>query len=132
MVMKKKFNCLFVIMLSLIVLSGCSSDDELKNPLEATLWSFDDEIVVFEKHEFTRYIEFVDEQTVKVWDTNNGTVYTGTYQVSGNSIIFHNLTDAYWDWHYIGGTFSSNSVTISYSYDKEHVTGPYYQTYTKE
>lgn len=120
-------------LVAMFMLSSCSNEDETSaNPLKSTLWSFDDEVSVFEKDYFTRYIEFVDESTVKVWDTDNGQVYTGKYKVDGNNVTFYNLHDTYWGWYYISGVFSSNSLTISYSYKENQTGGIYHNTYTKE
>lgn len=131
--MKHLLSTFVAILSVMFTYSSCSNhDDTVNNPLAGTLWSFDDEVTVFEKNEFTRYIEFVDDNTVKVWDTDMGNVYTGTYTYEGYNVTFSNLHDAYWDWYYIGATFTSKSLTISFSLDEDYKTGPYYETYTKE
>ncbi|MBQ1199653.1 MAG: hypothetical protein IIW05_01330 [Paludibacteraceae bacterium] len=132
--MKKVFYLMLV--LSAITMSfSCSKDDdtfENPNPLKGTLWYVEDEVTVFEKNEFTRYIEFVDNTTVKIWDTDGHGPYNGTYTINGNKVIFNNLHDRYWDRYYISATYTSRSLTVAFSYDKQHETGPYYDTYTKE
>lgn len=105
-----------------------SCSKEAQNPLKNTLWS-DEDTTILTNQEFTRYIEFIDETTVKVWDTYNGYTYTGTYTTNGNNVTFHNLHDSYWGWDYIEGTFSSKSLTITYSTTSTHNS---YNTYTKE
>lgn len=112
---------------------SCSkNDDVLANPLKGTLWYVEDEVTVFEKNEFTRYIEFVDNTTVKIWDTDGNGPYKGTYTINGNTVTFNNLHDRYWGRYYISATYTSRSLTVGFSFDAEHKTGPYYDTYTKE
>ena len=132
--MKKVFYLMLV--LSAITMSfSCSKDDDTlgnPNPLKGTLWYVEDEVTVFEKHEFTRYIEFVDNTTVKIWDTSGHGPYNGTYTINGNKVIFNNLYDRYWYRYYISATYTSRSLTVAFSFDEQHETGPYYETYTKE
>ena len=90
------------------------------------------EVTVFEKNEFTRYIEFVDNTTVQIWDTDGHGPYHGTYTVNGNKVYFKNLHDRYWGRYYISATYTSRSLTVGFSYNAEHTTGPYYDTYTKK
>lgn len=131
--MKHLLSTFVAILSVMFTYSSCSNhDDTVNNPLAGTLWSFDDEVTVFEKNEFTRYIEFVDDNAVKVWDTDTGNVYTGTYTYEGYNVTFSNLHDAYWDRYYIGATFTSKSLTISFSHDEDYKTGPYFETYTRE
>ena len=131
--MKKLISSMLLCITVALSVSSCSNDEEnLNNPLNSTLWSFEDEVTVINKHEFTRYIEFIDDSTVKIWDTDNGNIYTGTYTVNGNKVTFSNLYDAYWMRYYIDGTFTSKSLTVSFSYDKEQTTNLSYDTYTKE
>lgn len=131
--MKKLFVHLLLCVAGVLVFSSCSKEksEQLNNPLISTLWSYDDEVTVFDKHEFTRYIEFIDGKTVKIWDTEHGTTYTGSYTINGTKVTFNNLTDTYWGRYYISGTFTSSSLTISFSYDKDYATGPYQETYVK-
>lgn len=131
--MKNFFSLLFIVSLTLVTMHSCSKDDNRSgNSLDGTLWSCDDEVTVFEPNYFTRYIEFVDDKTVKIWDTDTGNAYTGTYKINGSGVTFYNLNDAYWNRFYIDGTFTSNSLTVSFSYDAEYTTGPYHETYIKE
>lgn len=132
--MKKVFYLMLV--LSAITMSfSCSKDDDTSenpNPLKGTLWYVEDEVTVFEKNEFTRYIEFVDNTTVQIWDTDGNGPYYGTYTIDGNKVIFNNLYDRYWDRYYISATYTSRSLTVAFSFDEQHKTGPYHETYTKK
>ena len=122
----KKIVSLLMLLSTSFLITSCSKEDDgqSNNPLKGTIWSFEDEVTVINPNYFTRYIEFVDQNTVQVWDTdNNGRIYTGTYTVNGNKVLFHNLHDTYWDWYYVDGTFSSKSLTISYSYNGQN-SGP--------
>jgi hypothetical protein len=133
--MRVKFLSLMLILASCVCLSSCSDDEDDKsigNSLEGTLWYVDDEVTVFEKNEFTRYIEFVDNTIVKIWDTDGHGPYYGTYTVNGNKVYFKDLHDRYWDRYYSSATFSSRSMTVAHFWDAEQKVGPYYDTYTKE
>ena len=127
-----------MLLFTLIILSciSCSNDkeDELsQNPLKDTLWSLNESTIGLfgDKDEYIRYIEFVGNNNVRIWDTYNNTVYSGTYMVYGNTVEFNNLYDRYWRRYYIDGTFTSRSLTVSFSPDAEH-TFTHSDTYTKE
>ena len=107
-----------------------SCEKEESNPLKGTLWSFDDEVTVFEKNEFTRYVEFIDDTNVKVWDTDGHGPYSGTYTVNGDAVTFFNLFDKYWGYHYVKATYTSRSLTVYIKYDK--IDNLYSDVYTKE
>jgi hypothetical protein len=133
--MKVKLLSLMLILASCVCFSSCSDDEDDKsigNSLKGTLWYVDDEVTVFEKNEFTRYIEFVDNTTVQIWDTDGHGPYYGTYTVNGNKVYFKNLHDRYWGLYYISATYTSRSLTVGYSFNAEHTTGPYYDTYIKK
>ena len=133
--MKVKFLSLMLILASCVCFSSCSDDDDdnsMGNSLVGTLWYVDDEVMVFDKNEFTRYIEFVDKTTVQIWDTDGHGPYYGTYTVNGNKVYFKDLHDRYWGRYYISATYTSRSITVAYSFNAEHTTGPYYDTYTKK
>ncbi len=138
--MKVKLLSLMLILASCVCFSSCSDDEDDKssgnsigNSLKGTLWYVDDEVTVFgKKNEFTRYIEFVDNTTVQIWDTDGHGPYYGTYTVNGNKVYFKNLHDRYWGRYYISATYTSRSLTVGYSFNAEHTTGPYYETYTKK
>ena len=87
--------------------------------MKGTLWSFDDEVTVFEKNEFTRYIEFVDKTNVQVWDTQGHGPYSGTYTVNSenNEVYFNNLYDKYWGYQIVKATYTPRSLTIYIKYD---------------
>lgn len=125
--MKKMLFMMFVIT-SLISFSSCSEDEVQANPLEGTLWSVEDE--VFDR--FTRYIEFIDDNSVKVWDTNGHGPFYGTYTIINNKVYFTKLIDKYWGWEYVEGTFTSRSLTVGHKYSDSSSTNLYYETYTKE
>ena len=138
--MKVKLLSLMLILASCVCFSSCSDDEDDKssgnsigNSLKGTLWYVDDEVTVFgKKNEFTRYVEFVDNTTVQIWDTDGHGPYYGTYTVNGNKVYFKNLHDRYWGRYYISATYTSRSLTVGYSFNAEHTTGPYYETYTKK
>ena len=119
-----------LILVTCIGFSSCSEEDEiLSNPLKGTLWSVKDGVTLFSKEDIIRYIEFIDDKNVNVWDSYNKDVYRGTYSIEGNKVTFHNLYDSYWNWYYVNGTFSSNSLTLAHSYDKGDTKNLYYITY---
>lgn len=119
--MKKQTLSLLLFLVTCVFLTSCSNengDEPIKNPLSGSLWSFNDN-VLYENEKFTRYIEFVDDKIVKVWDTFEGSfggVYSGTYSVEGNKVRFSNLYDKYWWWSYVEGTFTSNTMKVLYKY----------------
>ena len=132
--MKKIFG-LMLLCATLVGFVSCEKENGSDNPLKGTLWSYDDEVTVFEKNEFTRYIEFVDNQNVNIWDTDGSGPYTGTYKVDGNTVYFYNLYNAYWLQYYVKGTFTSRSMTVYFSYDYSPDTGYgnlYNDVFTKE
>ena len=134
--MKNKSFLMTVLLITVtsMTLVSCSKEDpepEVENhPLSGTLWSCED-YASLAKEEYTRYIEFIDEKQVKVWDTYNGREYNGSYTLTGNKIVFHNLYDAYWMWYYVSANFTSHSLTLSYSYNKNQ-SNLYKETYRKE
>lgn len=134
--MKTKLLTLALLFTSLINLTSCSNDKDelLSNPLSDTLWSLNEVTsgLFGENDEYTRYIEFVGNNNVKIWDTYNNNVYYGTYRVIGNRVEFYDLYDKYWWRYYIDGTFSARSLTVNFSYDVEDTTRTYNDTYTKE
>ena len=103
---------------TIVGLTSCNKED-LDNPLKGTLWSFDDEVTVFEKNEFTRYIEFVDGKNVQVWDTDGHGPYYGTYVVNSanNEVIFNDLYDDYWGYQVVKAKYTSRSLTVYIKYD---------------
>lgn len=123
----KKFFCLTFLCVILGLFASCEKSDEVSNPLVGTLWSFDDESVF---GEFTRYIEFIDNKNVKMWDDDGHGPYFGTYSIDGSNITFSNIHNTYWDFYYVNGTYTSKSLTI---YCKSGVLGHIYpDVYTKE
>lgn len=131
----KFFQLLFVLGLSINFIACTNGEeginnqpDENKNPLAETLWSCEDEIEVMEL-KFTRYIEFIDETRVQMWLSDEGKIYQGTYTIKDKTVTFHNMQDR--SFYYIDATFTSNTLTVSFSIDEAHETGPYYEIYTK-
>ena len=115
-----------IILLCSTLLFGCngiqtddpSKNDLPKNPLAGTLWSYDD-VTSLGKEQYTRYIEFLDETNVRIWDTNNmssNAVATGTYSISGSNVTFNGVWSKYWMKYYIRATFTSNTITAYYKY----------------
>lgn len=129
----KKIFLLFLMLTTSFFMVSCSEDDENGgNPLVGTLWAYDD-VTAFTQTPYTSYIEFIDGNTVKVWDTYSSSVIcTGTYSIEGNKITFYNLHHNYWDRYYMYATYSAKSLTIYYSFDKDYSTGPYSDTYIKQ
>lgn len=120
---------------TMVGFASCEKEDGVANPLKGTLWSYDDEVTVFEKNEFTRYIEFVDGQNVKIWDTDGHGPYSGTYRVAGNTVYFQDLYNSYWRQYYVKASFTSRSLTLYFSYEHSADTGygqMYNDVYTKE
>ena len=135
--MKTKLLTLVLLLTSIVSFSSCSNDieDELSNnPLRDTLWSLEEVTSGFwgGKDEYVRYIEFVGNSNVKIWDTYNNNVYNGTYKVNGNKVEFYNLHDKYWLRYYVDGTFSTRSLTVNFSYKANDKTSTFSDTYTKE
>ena len=94
------------------------NEAETSNALKGTLWSCADKTSLYNE-EYIRYIEFSDDKNVSVWDTYNGTTYSGTYIVIDNKVIFNNLYDSYWRWNYVEAIFTSRSMTIYFSFGKD-------------
>ena len=113
----KKFLGLMLLCATAFVFYSCSKDNT-SNPLEGTLWSHDS-ITSLLNIRYTKYVEFIDDSNVKIWDSYTNTSYVGTYTIDGNTIKFYNLYNSYWKEHYAKGSFTSNSVTIHYYYDVE-------------
>lgn len=126
----KRILVLMLALASMVCMVSCTKESGSTNPLAGTLWSVED-VTVLGKNEYTRYIEFVDDTTVKVWDTDNNQTHTGTYTVNGNSVKFKNLYDDYWWWYYLEGTFTSKSLTVTYAYHDANGS-KHSVTYTKE
>ena len=88
--------------------TSCSkgvSSDSPQNPLVGTLWEEDDDVPL--------RMEFTTASSVSVWGGYRGTD-TGTYKVSGNSIIFTNLETEDGYYRYISATFTNNTMVVSY------------------
>ncbi|MBO5984181.1 MAG: hypothetical protein J6P90_04070 [Rikenellaceae bacterium] len=126
----RKIVVLMLLCAAIVGLASCEKGDVVSNSLSGTLWSFDDEVTVFEKNEFTRYIEFVDDKTVKIWDTDGHGPYSGTYIVDGNNITFNNIYDKYWGYYYVKATYTTRSLTVYIKYDG--LDNLYSDVYTKE
>lgn len=126
----KKIICMMLLCTLMGGFCSCTKDENSSNPLKGTLWSFDDEVTVFEKNEFTRYIEFIDDTNVKMWDTDGHGPYSGTYSVDGNNITFSNIYDKYWGYYYVKATYTSRSLTLYKKYDG--LDNLYSDVYTKE
>ncbi len=109
---------------------SCEKNDSNSNSLSGTLWSFDDEVTVFEKNEFTRYVEFVDDTNVSIWDTDGSGPYSGIYSINGETVYFNNLYDKYWGRYYVKATYTSNRLTVYFKY--EGLDNLYTDVYTKE
>ena len=107
-------SMLLMIATSMMFVS-CSKGEVDENPLIGTVWSLNEEYASG-NGTYTHYIEFIDESTVKVWDTTvwSGT-YTGTYSIKGNNITFSNLRDDYYK--FIDGTYYTNSLKVNLRYD---------------
>ena len=115
-----KKQSLLITMLLMIATSmafvSCSEDETSGNPLAGTIWSVD-EGYASGSGSYTRYIEFVNESKVKVWETTLwGGTYTGTYTISGNNITFSNLRDD--NYKFINGTYYGNSLKVYLQYDR--------------
>ncbi len=98
-----------------MVFVSCSKEDVDENPLVGTVWSVEEEYASG-NGTYTHYIEFLDESTVKVWDTTlwSGT-YTGSYSIKGKDITFSNLRDDYYK--FIDGSYYSSSLKVNLQYD---------------
>lgn len=133
--MKKLFSvlALMFVITSSSLLCSCSDDDEQSgnNPLVGTLWSLND-YAYGSKEYYVSYVEFVSENTVNIWDTYSGSkIWSGKYSIEGNKVYFKNLYHGYWKQYYMYATFTSKSLTMYYSFDEHHSSGPYSDTYLR-
>ena len=133
--MKKLFSVLALMFLitSNSFFCSCSDDDEQNgsNPLVGTVWSLND-YASGSKEYYVRYVEFVSENTVNIWDTFSGSkIWSGKYRIEGNKVYFQNLYHGYWKVYYMYATFTSKSLTMYFSFDENDSTAPYSDTYLK-
>ena len=135
--MKKLFS-LMLILSAIAMCFSCSKDEEEpKNPLKYTLWSYREvyywgEIIPMER---IRYIEFGDNSKVTTWHTGGivpDLLITGRYEINGNTVDFQNFNDIIPYVYYEDATFTSDSLKVRYFKDAGHTDGPYYWIFTKE